>query len=273
MVVSYLGSVVHRLGSWMPIAGTVDLLGQVGLDAPSVRTAVFRLKKRGWLESESRDGVRGYALTPLAQRTLDEGDEIIWTPRRPADLADGWCIVNFSVPESHRAKRYQLRAHLASLGFGNAGTAMWIAPARMRHAAEQAIGELGLDHYAAIFVGDYVGRQDLTSLIYSSWDMDGINEGYRDFIARHADRLDELGDGALGDGEGYGRRAFTTYVDVIDHWRKLPFRDPGLPHEVLGDDWSAPEAGRLFVGLVAALEEPALEHAARHWPGAPRSRG
>ena len=48
-LVSFLGAVVRRTGNWMPIAGTIELMGQFGLDAPSVRTAVFRLKKRGWL--------------------------------------------------------------------------------------------------------------------------------------------------------------------------------------------------------------------------------
>ncbi len=175
MVVSFLGSVVRRMGDWMPIGGTVDLMTQLGLDAPSVRTAVFRLKQRGWLAAESRGGARGYALTPLAAATLAAGDELIWHARQPADLADGWCVVNFSVPESARAKRHQLRGHLTHLGFGNVGTAMWIAPARMRPAAEQAIAELGLDKYAAIFVGDYVGGQDLTTLLYSSWDLAGID--------------------------------------------------------------------------------------------------
>jgi len=70
VVVSFLGSVVRRMGDWMPIAGTVDLMTQFGLDAPSVRTAVFRLKQRGWLTAETRGTARGYALTPLATATL-----------------------------------------------------------------------------------------------------------------------------------------------------------------------------------------------------------
>ena len=52
VMVSFLGSIVRRMGNWMPIAGTVDLMAQLGLDAPSVRTAVFRLKQRGWLAAE-----------------------------------------------------------------------------------------------------------------------------------------------------------------------------------------------------------------------------
>jgi phenylacetic acid degradation operon negative regulatory protein len=264
VVVSFLGAVVRPLGDWMPIAGAIDLMTQVGVDAASVRTAVFRLKERGWLASETRHGARGYALTDHAMATLAAGDEVIWHARQPADLGEGWCIINFSVPESIRTKRYQLRSHLASLGFGNIGTAMWIAPARMRGEAERAVAELGLDKYAAIFVGDYVGTQDLTGLLYESWDLDGIDRSYREFVDAYrgaADRLDSTA-------QLEPRPAFATYLGLVDHWRRLPFRDPGLPREVLDPAWSAPAAAALFERLVEALEKPALEHAAAYWPKA-----
>ncbi len=261
-VVTFLGAVVRPLGDWMPIAGAVDLLAQVGLDAPSVRTAVHRLKRNGWLDSETRDGTRGYGLTPTALTTLAAGDEVIWHARKPADLADGWCIVHFGVPESMRAKRHQLRAHLSHLGFGNVGTALWIAPARMRDAAERAVTELGLESYAAIFVGGYHGTQDLTELLYSSWDLEAIDQSYRDFITAHSALAARLEDAAPS-----GQDAFVTYLDVVGQWRKLPFRDPGLPHDVLAPNWSAPAAVALFERLVDALEKPALAHASAHWPG------
>ena len=261
VMVTFLGAIVRRMGNWMPIAGTVDLMTQFGLDAPSVRTAVFRLKDRGWLVAETRAGRRGYALTPLALEALASGDEIIWHARQPADLAEGWCIVNFSVPESARAKRHQLRAHLSALGFGNVGTAMWIAPARMKGAAERAVAELGLDKYAAMFTGDYVGGQDLSTLLYQSWDLAAIDRRYTDFIQAHQAEAAELEANAAID----TRQAFTAYLGVIDQWRKLPFRDPGLPRELLADDWSAPAATALFERLVALLEGRALAHAASHW--------
>ena len=195
VLVSFLGAIVRRMGDWMPIAGTIELMGQFGLDAPSVRTAVFRLKQRGWLASETRAGSRGYALTPVALKALAAGDEIIWHARHPADLADGWCIVSFSVPESARGKRDQLRTHLASLGFGNVGAAMWIAPARMRAAADQAIAELGLTSYCAIFVGDYVGGRDLPGLLRDSWDLAEIDRRYLEYARRFADQARQLGSG------------------------------------------------------------------------------
>ncbi|MER5636077.1 PaaX family transcriptional regulator C-terminal domain-containing protein [Kitasatospora sp. NPDC002227] len=257
LLVSFLGAVVRPMGDWMPIAGAVELLGRSGLDAASVRTAVFRLKKRGWLESESRSGQRGYALTPAALEALAAGDEVIWHARQPADLGDGWCLVNFSVPESARAVRHQLTAHLSSLGFGNIGSAVWIAPARMLPAARRAIAELDLTEQCAVFVGDYVGGQQLTTTVRNGWDLGEIDRRYREFITEYSD----VPTTGLDDAD-----AFTTYLAVIDHWRKLPFRDPGLPLEVLTEDWTGPTAVHLFEHLVATLEPPALTHAATSWP-------
>ncbi|MFC5909356.1 PaaX family transcriptional regulator C-terminal domain-containing protein [Streptacidiphilus monticola] len=267
VLVSFLGAIVRKMGNWMPIAGTVELLAESGLDAASVRTAVFRLKKRGWLEPESRAGVRGYALTPAALDALASGDEVIWHARQPADLGDGWCLVNFSVPESARAKRHQLTAHLTSLGFGNIGSAVWIAPARMLSSAQRAIEELELTGQCAVFVGAYAAGQDLAAMVRNGWDLDGIDRRYQEFIADYAAEADRLARADHVD----GRHAFITYLSVVDHWRKLPFRDPGLPPEVLTPAWNGPAAVRLFERLVASLEGRALAHAAAYWHTRPRA--
>ncbi|MGW3949380.1 PaaX family transcriptional regulator [Streptomyces sp. NPDC004752] len=266
VLVSFLGAVVRKMGNWMPIAGTVELLTQAGLDASSVRTAVFRLKKRGWLEPETRSGMRGYVLTPAALEALAAGDEVIWHARQPADLGDGWCLVNFSVPESARAKRHQLTAHLTSLGFGNIGSAVWVAPARMLPSAQRAIAELDLTQQCAVFVGGYVAGQDLAAMVRSGWDLDGIDRRYRAFLADYAAEADRLATAAFVDGQ----HAFVTYLSVVDHWRKLPFRDPGLPPQVLTEGWSGPAAVHLFERMVTALEGRALAHAAAYWSAQPR---
>ncbi|MGP2439931.1 PaaX family transcriptional regulator [Streptomyces sp. JW3] len=262
VLVTFFGSVVRKMGGWMPIAGSVELLTLCGLDASSVRTAVSRLKQRGWLAAETRAGVRGYRLTPTALEALAAGDEVIWHARQPADLADGWCVVNFSVPESARAKRHQLRSHLNALGFGNIGSAVWIAPARMLAAARRAIEELGLTDSCAVFVGEYVAGPRLRELVRTGWDLGEIDRQYREFLDGYGAEADRLAERAVI----AGADAFVGYLAVVDHWRKLPFRDPGLPSEVLTDDWSGPAAVRVFERMVATLEGRALAYAARHWP-------
>lgn len=261
-LVTFLGSVVRPMGDWMPIAGTIELMGQLGLEAPAVRTAVFRLKKRGWLVSQPRSGTRGYALTRDALDALAAGDEVIWHSRQAADLDDGWCVLTFSIPEASRSKRDQLRAHLSALGFGNVSGATWIAPARMSRAADQAVYELGLTANCAMFTGDYVGGQRLDDLVRRSWDLEQIDQRYRTFIAQFEGMEAELkAENPIDPGD-----AFARYVDLVDHWRRLPFRDPGLPRMLLPADWAAAEAVSTFERLVALLEATALGHATSFWP-------
>ena len=261
-MVTFLGAVVRRMGSWMPIGGTVDLLAQAGFDSSSVRTAVFRLKKRGWLTAEPRAGRRGYALTDTALEALAAGDEVIWHARRPADLAEGWCVVLFSLPETARTERHQLRSHLGNLGFGNAGAGVWLAPARMRAAAERTIDELGLTSFCAVFVGNYVAGLDIADLVRQSWDLEAINHRYLEFIEAYQPVADQV----RASRPANAADAFVAYLDLVDSWRKLPFRDPWLPLELLAPDWAASRATALFEQLVGTFEGRALDHAGSYWP-------
>lgn len=262
VLLTFLGTIVRRLGNWMPIAGTVELTSELGLDAAAVRTSVSRLKKRDWLVSETRAGVRGYALTPLALSQLAAGDEVIWHARQPADLADGWCVVTFSIPETARSRRDQLRSHLSALGFGNVSTAAWIAPARMQPAAQRAIAELDLEAFCAVFTGDYVAGADLPTLVARCWDLAALDARYCAFVEHFSGAGSSRADGRpLPTGE-----AFTTYLSLVDEWRRLPFRDPGLPADLLPSDWHGGKALALFEELVVALEPAALRHSAAHWP-------
>jgi len=261
LLVSYLGAIVRRFGGWMPISGTVALMEELGVDESNVRTSVFRLKRKGWLEQERHGSVTGYRLTELALETLAEGDQIVWHARVPADLDDGWCIVTFSVPESERSKRHLLRSHLSSLGFGNVGGGIWIAPARMLQGAERAIAELGLSDRAAVFVGRYAAGPELSQLVESAWSLDDIESSYAQFIADHQADAEWVASGKRDPA-----RAFRTYVTALDDWRKLPFRDPGLPRGVLSRDWRAEEAAQIFELIADRLSGDAIAYAGRQWP-------
>lgn len=262
VLVTFLGSIARRMGNWMPIAGTIELAAELGLDAPGVRTAVSRLKKRGWLVSETRGGMRGYGISAEALDALSAGDDVIWHARQPSTLSDGWCVVTFSIPETARSSRDQLRSHLSSLGFGNVSTATWMAPARMRPVAERAIVELDLTDYCAVFTGDYVAGADLQALVARTWDLRGIDASYSAFVERFSDTAALVGSSQAIP----SARAFTSYVALVDQWRRLPFRDPGLPSDLLPANWSGGDALALFERLVAQLEGKALAHAAAYWP-------
>ncbi|WP_460062650.1 PaaX family transcriptional regulator C-terminal domain-containing protein [Streptomyces sp. YKOK-I1] len=56
--------------------------------------------------------------------------------------------------------------------------------------------------------------------------------------------------------------AFRTYVPMLTQWRRLPYRDPGLPLDLLPPDWKGVAAAGLFERLDALLRPAAASHAA-----------
>ncbi|WP_125100160.1 PaaX family transcriptional regulator [Leucobacter chromiireducens] len=256
LLVTLLGAFARRAGDWLPIKGIVSLLEELDIDESSTRTAVSRLKKRDWLAPEKRDGRTGYRLTELAQSSLASGDEVIWHSRQPAQLADGWCIATFSIPEEQRAKRHLLRSRLATLGFGNVGQGVWIAPARMAADALELIDHLELTSNTNLFVGRHAGGQDLTRMARESWDLDAIHAGYREFLTRHQGGFQPLR--RLAPEEIAPRDAFAHYLRALDDWRILPMRDPGLPRELLRSDWAGDPATHLIEEIVTHLDQPAF---------------
>lgn len=258
LLVTLLGAFARRTDDWMPISGIVVLLGVLDVDESSVRTGVSRLKKRRWLEAEKRGGRNGYRLTDEAKRALASGDRVIWHARQPATLDDGWCIASFSVPEKERAKRHLLRSRLSALGFGNVGSGIWIAPARMSAEARQLIDSLELRDYTNIFSGRHEGGQDLIRMVNEGWDLDEIDSRYRGFLAEHLGDIERL-IARHGADRVPERDAFVHYLRALDDWRVLPMRDPGLPRELLRSDWAGESAAQLIERVVSDLGAPAFE--------------
>jgi phenylacetic acid degradation operon negative regulatory protein len=256
LIMDVCGAYMRPVGGWFSVNGLVQLLLELGVDEQATRSAVSRMRRRGLLEPEQRDGVRGYRLTELSTAALPGADSRIFGPMTPASLADGWVFVAFSIPESDRDRRHQLRARLSWLNFGMVTHALWMAPRRRRDELEQSIRELGLESYVTVVVGHHEGFEDLGDLVRRCWDLDGLRALYREY-------LDEVGP-ALGrwrDGVGDRRReAFVDYTLAVHRWRKFPYIDPGLPTSLLPPDWEGGPAAEAFARICAQLQEPALDH-------------
>ncbi|HET6634493.1 MAG TPA: PaaX family transcriptional regulator, partial [Streptomyces sp.] len=85
LILTFYGAYGRRAGDGsVPVAALIRLLGAVGVDAPSVRSAVSRLKRRGLLVAE-RAGSRsaGYAPSEDARQLLQDGDRRIYDRPRP----------------------------------------------------------------------------------------------------------------------------------------------------------------------------------------------
>jgi phenylacetic acid degradation operon negative regulatory protein len=255
LIVTLYGLYARDERNWLSVAALVRLMSELGIDGQAVRSSVSRLKRRDTLRSLSVAGAAGYSLSPAALEVLREGDARIFQARR-AVVADGWVLVVFSVPESERERRHELRTQLSRLGFGAAAPGVWVAPAGLAQETAKVLARGDLDRYVEMFRGDHLGFTDLAAKVRQWWDLDELSARSAEFIARYRPVAGRLAVRAATDAE-----AFKLYVPMLTTWRRLPYLDPGLPLELLPASWTGEAATELFAELNRGLREPARRHA------------
>jgi phenylacetic acid degradation operon negative regulatory protein len=256
LILYIYGGFVRRLGGWLAVADLIRLMDDLGVDDPAVRSAVARMKRVGLLAKSSRAGVPGYELAPEAWSLLDEGDRRILTTRQRADLSEGWVLVIFSVPETERDRRHQIRRRLTWLGFGTVAPGVWIAPWRLRPEVEAALAALNVDQYAEVFEIRYGGLDASRKLVRRCWDLDRLDQMYASFTDHFEPILDRWTRGPAPPGE----QAFIDYIGAISEWRTLPFLDPGLPMEVLPNGWAGERATWIYFSLLGRIDSAAFAY-------------
>jgi len=255
LILSVFGLYARSEDNWLSVASLVRLMSDLGLDERAVRSAISRLKRRGVLRPERHGKAAGYSLEGATLEVLAEGDSRIFERVR-AGAEDGWLLVVFSVPESEREKRHELRATLTRLGFGTAAPGVWIAPGNIADETRRTLERRGLSGYVDIFAGDHIAFGELRSKVRQWWDLDELTGLYADFLRQYRPVLDR----AAAEGTTPAE-AFQTYIPMLTQWRRLPYRDPGLPLRLLPPGWSGESAGLLFDELNKTLSGPAREHA------------
>ncbi|RBQ20626.1 PaaX family transcriptional regulator [Spongiactinospora rosea] len=252
LIVTVYGIYAREAGGWMSIASLIKLLARCGVDAPAVRSATSRLKRRGLLTAAKVNGTAGYALTEAAYQILREGDRRIFERRR-ATFGEGWLLAVFSVPETERDKRHQLRSQLSWLGFGTVAAGVWIAPANLFGEARDVLERYELSAYVNLFQAQHLAFADIKAQIPGWWDLPRLQGLYDEFLDRYGPILSRYRDCPSMD----SAQAFVDHVGALTDWRRLPYSDPGLPAEVLPMDWNGVRAAETFFELHDRLAKPA----------------
>ncbi|MFE5485472.1 PaaX family transcriptional regulator C-terminal domain-containing protein [Streptomyces sp. NPDC056527] len=238
----------------LPVAELIRLLAVLGVDAPSVRSSVSRLKRRGLLlPRRTADGAAGYALSDDARQLLDDGDRRIYNRTEPK-LSDGWVLAVFTVPEAERHKRHLLRSRLARLGFGTAAPGVWIAPARLYEETRNTLERLELSAYVDLFRGEHLGYAATAEAVGRWWDLPSIAKLHEEFLAAHEPVLRRW-----TASPGSAEDAYRDYLFALDSWRRLPYADPVLPAELLPQDWPGARSAEVFAALHERLRDRGAE--------------
>lgn len=263
LVRTVLGAYVRDLGGSFTIADFVSWMNALEISPESTRIAVTRLKKKGIVRPCVRDGRAGYEITEQASAMFGRGDGRIFGFRRMAD-GDRWRLISFTIPESQRAARHQLRRRLTGIGCGTVAPGLWIAPEYLAAEAVDIVRALELSEFVTTFSTseiDFPGS--LRDAATQWWDLSGIADRHRRFL----DRCDALSNRPHPQN---ARDAFVRFAPLLDEWRIIPYVDPGLPPAMTPENWPGDRA----VAEFAAARDRYLE-SSRAWlaPGRGRAAG
>jgi phenylacetic acid degradation operon negative regulatory protein len=250
LIVTLYGAYGRHLPGPVPVAELIRLLATVGVDAPSVRSSVSRLKRRGLLlPVRTAQGTDGYELSPRVRQLLNDGDRRVYTTAPPDD--EGWVLAVFSVPESERQKRHVLRSRLAGLGFGAAAPGVWIASARLHEEARHTLQRLRLEGYVDFFRGEHLGFTPTCEAVARWWDLAAIAKEHDAFLDRYTHVLHDWEHREATP----SKEAYRDYLLALDSWRHLPYTDPGLPARLLPKEWPGARSASVFRALHERLRK------------------
>jgi phenylacetic acid degradation operon negative regulatory protein len=256
IVFDLFGDYLRYRGGAVRLRGLVRLMEGFAVPEVTVRVVVGRMRKAGWLESRRVGRESVHALSEEGWRLLDEGRERIFG-RAPGPWDGQWHMVVYSVPETERALREQLRKRLSWLGFGMLSASVWISPHdRVGRLREEFAGKPGvrLDALRARSEGAAADRD----MAARSWDLAALDRDYRALLDRYRPRL-----AAYRAGEIRGAQALAERMRLIHDYRLFPFRDPDLPPELLPAGWSGRTAHELFLEAHGLLRAEAEAHVDR----------
>ncbi|QED47682.1 phenylacetic acid degradation operon negative regulatory protein PaaX [Cytobacillus dafuensis] len=255
MIFTLYGDYISHYGSKIWIGSLIRLLSEFGHNDQSVRAAISRMNKQGWVQSEKIGNKSYYSLTTRGQKRIDEAAKRIFK-LMPEKWDGQWRILMYTIPEEIRNVRDELRKELVWSGFGSLSNSCWISANNLEKQVFDLIEKYDIHNYVDFFISKYAGPHENIRLVEKSWNLEEINGKYQEFISEYSQKYiidkNKIQKGQMSDAE-----CFVERTKLVHEYRKFLFVDPGLPEELLPEKWLGSHASALFSDYYKELAEPA----------------
>ncbi len=254
MIFTLYGDYISHYGSKIWIGSLIRLLNEFGHNDQSVRAAISRMSKQGWVQSEKIGNKSYYSLTARGQKRIDEAAKRIF--KLAPEKWDGkWRMFMYTIPEEIRNVRDELRKELVWSGFGMLSSSCWISANNLEKQVFDLVEKYDIESYVDFFIAEYSGPHENNRLVNKSWDIEEINGKYQVFISEYSQKYiidkNKIQKGNMSDAE-----CFVERTKLVHEYRKFLFVDPGLPEELLPEKWLGNHAAALFSDYYKELAEP-----------------
>lgn len=257
LIVTLFGDSIRPEGGGIWLSALIRMAAPFGLSERVVRTAVFRLRREGWL-SARREGRRSfYALTSDAERQFETAEGRIYTV--PRNAWDGrWSLLILD-PAIDAAARESLVRELRWAGFAPFASNILAYPARSAEMPAAVIEESGIGQRLLRLDCETLPGVDPDSVrrvIERNWELDDVRAGYEAFLHRYEPILETLAASPQHPPED----AFNIRTLLIDDYRRILLKDPALPLPLLPEGWPGQPAAMLARNIYRIIGGVAQEH-------------
>lgn len=255
MIFTLYGDYIRHYGNEVWIGSLIRLLKEFGHNEQSVRAAISRMNKQGWVSALKRGNKSYYFLTERGIDRMDEAAKRIF--KLKPDKWDGeWRMLIYAIPEEKRNVRDELRQELTWSGFGTISNSCYLSPNDLMKEVYTLIDKYEIREYVHLFHTTYEGPQENQRLVNECWDLTSINERYQQFITQYSEKY-EMVKHNIALGKVTDAECFVERTQLVHEYRKFLFIDPGLPEELLPEKWLGSQAASLFSDFYKQLAGPA----------------
>jgi phenylacetic acid degradation operon negative regulatory protein len=254
------GLLPHGGSIWM--GSLVALMAPLGINERLARTAVLRLTRDEWLESESVGRRSYYRLTEVGRRRFEEAQRRIYAAG-PSPWDGRWSLVLLNSANVSAEQRDRIRRDLGWLGFAALSPGVLLHPNPDRAGMIEAIrDDVGTDAVLLLraeseeLPGAAGNPQRLRPLVASCWDLSAVSNQYQLFLDRFRPVVRAVSEAADPDPES----CFLLRTLAIHEFRRVLLKDPDLPPELLPENWPGSTARQLCRNLYLLTEAAAERH-------------
>ena len=242
LIVTLYGDAIVPRGGTLWLGSLIEIMAAFRIGAGVVRTAMSRLAADGWLERNRIGRNSYYRLSEHARADFLNATTRFY--HTPAARWDGrWQIAILTGDAAGRPGRRQA---LLDTGFAQLAANVFVVPlaseAKRHRAADIAKGGVVLlDAHGATLA-------EARDVAGEAWKLDPIAASYRRLIGQFAEVRAALADERLT-----GRDALIIRTLVVHEYRRVLWRDPLLPVELLPPDWPGHEVRLLCAAIYRAV--------------------
>ncbi len=266
LITTVFGDAILPRGGRVSLGSMIQLLQPLGVNERLVRTAVYRLVKEEWLQSEALGRKTDYMLTPSGRNRFDEASRQIYAADIPG-WDRRWRLI-LIVGELDTRLREQLRRALFWHGFGETATGSFVHPTADLETVMESLVPEGLEEVLAHLMPMVAVNARATrcatdvEMVQKAWNLDGLAASYEGFLQKYQSIRDALV--TCGQQDLSEENAFLVRTLLIHDVRRLLLRDPQLPESLLPAAWPGSRARLLCRDLYRKLLPLSERHLDTH---------